>query len=49
MPQSFRMKLGIWLERFTCLHPVLLTFSHEYPEGRPHYINRISRTFAKKD
>lgn len=42
------MKLGLWLERFTFLHPALLEFSHEYPAGRAHYINRISGTFASK-
>ena len=45
--QSFRMRLGLWLERFRVLHPLLLEFSHEYPAGRAHYINRISRTFAR--
>ncbi len=46
MSESFRSKLGRWLERFTFLHPWLLEFSHEYPAGRRHYVNRISRTFA---
>jgi hypothetical protein len=45
--QSFRVTLGLWLERFPFLRPVLMEFSHEYPDGTRHYINRVSRTFIR--
>lgn len=48
MKQPARERFGLWLERFTFLHPIILRFSHEHPVGHPHYINRISRTFAHK-
>lgn len=48
MKQPLRITIGLWLERFALLHPVLLRFSHEHPEGHAHYVNRISGTFAKK-
>lgn len=49
MRESMRMRIGRWLERFTFLHPVLLEFSHEYPTGRHWYMNRISRTFIRRE
>lgn len=48
MKASVRERLGLWLERFTFLDPVLLRYSHEYPEGTLHYVNRLSRTFAAR-
>ena len=48
MKRSLRMRFGLWIERYAVLHPLLLVFSHEHPEGHSHYLNRISRTFAKK-
>lgn len=49
MSMPIRMRFGIWLERFTFLHPALLRYSHEHPEGKRHYINRLSGTFAGED
>ena len=45
MKGSMRFRFGLWLERFRWLHPVLGRYSHEYPEGRHHYVNRVSGTF----
>lgn len=45
MKRSKRLRLGLWLQRFRWLHPVLGRYSHEYPEGQKHYVNRISGTF----
>lgn len=47
MPESLRSRFGRWLERFTFTHRWLLAYSHEYPAGRHHYINRLAGTFAE--
>ena len=49
MKTPWRMRFGIWLERFKFLHPLLLEFSHEHGHGRSWYLNRVSRTFVRKD
>lgn len=49
MTMPARMRFGIWLERFTFLHPILLRYSHEHPEGTYHYTNWVSGTFAGEE
>lgn len=43
MSYPLRERLGMWLERFTVLHSVLLRYDGLAPSGRKRYVNRVSR------
>lgn len=43
MKSSLRERIGIRLERYRLLHPFILQYDGEAPNGRARYVNRISR------
>lgn len=51
MPYSRRALIGMWLERWTILHPWLLRLDAHgiLPDGRRRYVNRISRHLVMKE
>jgi hypothetical protein len=48
MPYARRGRFGLWLERFEWLHPVLLRYDGETPDGRGRYINQVNRYVVVK-
>lgn len=53
MPYSLRERIGMWLQRFPVLHPLLLTpdgYNDGWtPDGRRRYANRLSGHLVMKD
>lgn len=49
MPLSWKMRLGIWLQRFEFLHPLLLKFDGFGKNNTNIYVNRLSGILVVKD
>lgn len=53
MNYSRRALIGMWLQRWTILHPLLLKpegYNDGWtPDGRRRYVNRVSRHLVMKD
>lgn len=51
MPYHKRELIGMWLQRWTILHPLLLVLDGDgyAPNGRRRYMNRVSRHLVMKD
>lgn len=53
MPYTLRERIGMWLQRFPILHPLLLTpegYNDGWtPDGRRRYANRLSGHLVMKE
>lgn len=49
MPYSFREKLGLYLQQFKFLHPLILKYDGVGPNGHTRYVNRISNFTVMKE
>ena len=47
MSAPWKVRFGIWLEQFAVARLFLSRYSHDYPEGKRHYVNRVSGTFMR--
>lgn len=50
MPYHKRELIGMWLQKWKFLHPILLKVDGDgiAPEGRTRYVNRVSRHLVVK-
>lgn len=51
MSYPLRERIGMWLQRWTILHPFLLRLDAHgvLPDGRRRYVNRVSRHLVMKE
>lgn len=49
MPYKRRELIGMWLQKWKFLHPLLLESDGTHPDGRRRYVNRLSRHLIMED